>query len=70
MLNLLINVSVISPLPGKSGLGKGAIVGIVLGSIAAATTLSAIVSLLILRMRLRDHRLISKRRYCEYNPFL
>ncbi|PQQ02333.1 putative LRR receptor-like serine/threonine-protein kinase [Prunus yedoensis var. nudiflora] len=37
----------------KSGLGKGALAGIILGTIAGAVTLSAIVSLLILRKHLR-----------------
>ncbi|PON36505.1 GPCR kinase [Trema orientale] len=52
----------IYPVSQKSGISKGALIGIVLGGIAAAVTLSAIVSLLILRTRIRDHRAISKRR--------
>ncbi|KAJ6349104.1 hypothetical protein OIU77_006655 [Salix suchowensis] len=43
-------------------ISTGALVGIVLGAIAAAVTLSAVVSLLILRARLRNYPVISKRR--------
>ncbi|KAJ6696557.1 hypothetical protein OIU85_002954 [Salix viminalis] len=43
-------------------ISTGALVGIVLGAIAAAVTLSALVSLLILRARLRNYPVISKRR--------
>eukprot|EP00258_Populus_trichocarpa_P031558 XP_024447577.1 probable LRR receptor-like serine/threonine-protein kinase At1g06840 isoform X2 [Populus trichocarpa] len=43
-------------------ISTGALVGIVLGAIAGAVTLSAVVSLLILRRRLRDYTAISKRR--------
>ncbi|KAM2613972.1 hypothetical protein TB2_028642 [Malus domestica] len=46
----------------KSGLGKGALAGIILGTIAGAVTLSAIVSLLILRKHLKDRHAISRRR--------
>ncbi|PNY01744.1 LRR receptor-like kinase resistance protein [Trifolium pratense] len=46
----------------KSGISTGAIVGIVLGAIACAVTLSAIVTLLILRTKLKDYRAVSKRR--------
>ncbi|MBA0817302.1 hypothetical protein Gohar_001880 [Gossypium harknessii] len=45
-----------------SGVSTGALIGIVLGGIAGAVTLSAVVTLLILRMRLRNYRLVSKRR--------
>ncbi|KAK8262785.1 hypothetical protein V6Z12_D13G282600 [Gossypium hirsutum] len=45
-----------------SGVSTGALVGIVLGGIAVAVTLSAVVTLLILRVRLRNYRLVSKRR--------
>ena len=70
MLILFTNVSVITPSPQKSGIGTGALVGIIIGAIAVATTLSAIVSLLILRKRLKDNRAISKRRRCKFNPFI
>jgi len=46
-------------------ISTGALVGIVLGAIAGAVTLSAVVSLLILRRRLRDYTAISKRRRRE-----
>ncbi|KAI5408283.1 hypothetical protein KIW84_054202 [Lathyrus oleraceus] len=54
------NVTVTS---SKSGISTGAIVGIVLGAIACAVTLSAIVTLLILRTKLKDYRAVSKRRH-------
>lgn len=55
----------------KSGLGKGALAGIILGTIAVAVTLSAIVSILILRKHLKDrHHTISRRRRCEYLPII
>lgn len=47
----------------KSGISTGAIVGIVLGAIACAVTLSAIVTLLILRTKLKDYHAVSKRRH-------
>ncbi|KAF7816252.1 putative LRR receptor-like serine/threonine-protein kinase [Senna tora] len=47
----------------SSGISTGALVGIVLGAIACAVTLSAIVTLLILRMRMRNYRVISKRHH-------
>jgi orotate phosphoribosyltransferase len=50
----------------KSGISTGAIVGIVLGAIACAVTLSAIVTLLILRTKLKDYRAVSKRRRGEF----
>ncbi|XVF46109.1 hypothetical protein PTKIN_Ptkin03bG0000300 [Pterospermum kingtungense] len=46
----------------KSGISTGALIGIVLGGIAVAVTLSAVVTLFILRVRLRNYRLVSKRR--------
>ncbi|KAH1214511.1 putative LRR receptor-like serine/threonine-protein kinase [Glycine max] len=52
---------VISPSP-SSWISKGALVGIVLGAIACAITLSAIVSILILRIRLRDYGALSRQR--------
>jgi len=53
----------------SSGLSKGALAGIVLGTIAGAVTLSAVVTLLILRMHMRKHHSISRRRHCEYLMF-
>ncbi|KOM47134.1 hypothetical protein LR48_Vigan07g083800 [Vigna angularis] len=46
----------------SSGISTGALVGIILGAIACAVTLSAIVSILILRVRMRDYRALSRRR--------
>ncbi|RDY08683.1 putative LRR receptor-like serine/threonine-protein kinase, partial [Mucuna pruriens] len=45
----------------SSGISKGALAGIILGTIACAVTLSAIVSILILRIRLRDYPALSRR---------
>ncbi|CAN0876887.1 Probable LRR receptor-like serine/threonine-protein kinase At1g06840 [Linum grandiflorum] len=47
----------------KSGISKGAVAGIVLGAIAGAVTLSAIVTLLIVRTQMRKYRVVSKRRH-------
>ncbi|XP_059429387.1 probable LRR receptor-like serine/threonine-protein kinase At1g06840 isoform X2 [Corylus avellana] len=52
---------VVAKSPGST-LSKGALAGIILGTIAGAVTLSAIVSLLILRKHTRKHHAISKRR--------
>ncbi|KAM1204949.1 hypothetical protein ACFX2G_005919 [Malus domestica] len=49
-------------LSSKSGLGKGALAGIILGTIAGAVALSVIVYLLIFRKRLKDCQTISRRR--------
>ncbi|XP_038706514.1 probable LRR receptor-like serine/threonine-protein kinase At1g06840 isoform X2 [Tripterygium wilfordii] len=56
------DVFVISP---SSGISKGALAGIVVGAIAGAVTLSAIVSILILRVCLKDRRAVSKRRHAS-----
>ncbi|KAI9118059.1 hypothetical protein K1719_010391 [Acacia pycnantha] len=49
--------------PSKSsGISKGALAGIILGTIAGAVTLSAIVTLLILRGRMRDYHALSSNR--------
>ncbi|KAJ1377997.1 Serine-threonine/tyrosine-protein kinase, catalytic domain [Sesbania bispinosa] len=45
----------------SSGISKGALAGIVLGAIAGSVTLSAIVTILILRLRFKDYRTLSKR---------
>ncbi|XP_039013523.1 probable LRR receptor-like serine/threonine-protein kinase At1g06840 isoform X2 [Hibiscus syriacus] len=52
----------------KSGISTGALIGIVLGGIAVAVTLSAVVTLLILRVRLRNYRVVSKRRQTSKSP--
>ncbi|KAK9941014.1 hypothetical protein M0R45_017643 [Rubus argutus] len=46
----------------KSGVSKGALAGIIVGTFAGAVTLSAIVSLFIMRRHKRNHRAISRRR--------
>jgi len=50
----------------KSGISTGALVGIVVGAIACAVTLSAIVTLLILRIKMRGYHTVSKRRQGEF----
>lgn len=55
--------NVFSSTKGESGIGKGALVGAIVGGIAGATALSAIVSLLILRMRMkRNYQAAVKKR--------
>uniref|UniRef100_A0A2N9IIQ2 Protein kinase domain-containing protein n=1 Tax=Fagus sylvatica TaxID=28930 RepID=A0A2N9IIQ2_FAGSY len=48
----------------RSGLSKVSLVGIVLGTIVGAVTLSAVVTLLILRVHMRKHHVVSRR----HNP--
>jgi len=50
----------------KSGISTGALVGVVVGAIACAVTLSAIVTLLILRIKMRGYHTVSKRRHGEF----
>lgn len=66
VLILLIIIVAVTATSSKSGISTGAIVGIVLGTIAFAVTLSAIVTLLILRTKLRDYRVVSKGRHGEF----
>ncbi|KAF5470311.1 hypothetical protein F2P56_010832 [Juglans regia] len=47
----------------RSALSKGALVGIVLGTIAGAVILSVVVSLLTLRARMRNHPAVLRRRH-------
>jgi hypothetical protein len=68
MLILFYNVTGASKSPWST-LSKGALVGIILGTTAGAVTLSAILSLLILRKHMRKHHAVSKRRRCEYLMF-
>ncbi|KAK7290326.1 hypothetical protein RIF29_04655 [Crotalaria pallida] len=66
----LISITLLDPYkdviftnPSSSEISKGALAGIILGSIACAVTLSAIVTLLILRVKLKDHHhAVSKQR--------
>ena len=69
MLAVFTNVTENAGSP-SSGLSKGALAGIVLGTIAGAVTLSAVVTLLILRVHMRKYHAIAKRRHCEYLMFL
>lgn len=46
----------------SSGISTGAVVGIVLAAIAISVTLSAIVAIFILKIRLKDYRTLSKGR--------
>ncbi|XP_019167009.1 PREDICTED: probable LRR receptor-like serine/threonine-protein kinase At1g06840 isoform X2 [Ipomoea nil] len=52
----------IPPSTSSSGLSKGALAGIILGSIGGAVTLSAFVSLLIFRLHMRKFRSATRRR--------
>ena len=54
----------------SSGLSKGALVGIVLGTIAGVVALSAVVTLLILRVHIRKYHAISGKRHCKYLMFM
>ncbi|KAK4606900.1 hypothetical protein RGQ29_000937 [Quercus rubra] len=47
----------------SSGISKRALAGIVVGTVAGAVILSVIVSLLILRVHMRKHHAVSKRRH-------
>lgn len=62
---VFFQLSVIVP-SSSSSISKGAIVGIVLGAVAGAVTLSALVSLVILRLHMKKQRVISKRRQCKW----
>ena len=54
----------------SSGLSKGTLAGLVLGTIAVAVTLSAVVTLLIMRRRVGKYHSHSRRRRCEYLMFV
>uniref|UniRef100_A0A2N9HZQ1 Protein kinase domain-containing protein n=1 Tax=Fagus sylvatica TaxID=28930 RepID=A0A2N9HZQ1_FAGSY len=54
----------------SSGLSKGALAGLVLGTIVGAVTLSAVVTLLIMRMHVRKYHALSRRRHCEFLMFM
>ena len=69
MLITFTNVTGIST-SSRSGLSKVSLVGIVLGTIVGAVTLSAVVTLLILRVHKRKHPAVSTRRHCEYLMFM
>lgn len=63
---IIFNIVAGTDTSSKSGISTGALVGIILGSIACVISLSAIFILLILRVRLRRHDAISKPRHCEF----
>jgi hypothetical protein len=58
-----------SPSSGLS-LSKGALAGLVLGTIVGAVTLSAVVTLLIMRMHVRKYHALSRRRHYEFLMFM
>lgn len=62
---VLLQLAVTFP-SSSSGVSKGAIAGIVLGAVAGAVTLSALVTLLILRLHMKKQHAVSRRRQCEY----
>lgn len=62
VINIVLIVATVIVVSSGSGISKGALAGIILGAIACAVTLSAIVTILILRVRLRDYRVLSRRR--------
>ena len=63
---ILLNIAAGTDTSSKSGISTGALVGIILGSIACVISLSAIFILLILRTRLRRHDAVSKPHHCEF----
>ena len=69
MLIVFINVTEGANSP-SSGLSKGALAGLVLGTIVGAVTLSAVVTLLIMRMHVRKYHSLSRRRHCEFLMFM
>lgn len=54
----------------SSGLSKGALVGIVLGTFVGTVALSAAVILLILRAHIRKYHAILGKRRCKYLMFM
>jgi uncharacterized protein (DUF2062 family) len=69
VLIVFINVTEGADSP-SSGLSKGALAGLVLGTIVGAVTLSAVVTLLIMRMHVRKYHAVSRRRQCEFLKFM
>ncbi|KAK1570459.1 hypothetical protein Q3G72_002218 [Acer saccharum] len=51
------------PTSPKSGISKGVLIGAILGGIAVAVTLSAIIALFIVRLHMKRYQAISKRRH-------
>ncbi|CAL5439971.1 unnamed protein product [Camellia sinensis] len=58
-------VDVIPSSTSKSGISKGAPAGIVVGTVAGAVILFAVVSLLIWRLHMNKYTAVAKRRRCE-----
>lgn len=54
------------PSASPSGLSKGAVAGIVLGSAAVAVTLTAIIALIIMRKRMKGYRAVARRKRCKH----
>jgi len=54
------------PSASPSGLSNGAVAGIVLGSVAAAVTLTAIIALIIMRKRMRGYSAVARRKRCKH----
>ncbi|KAG5125101.1 hypothetical protein JHK82_031838 [Glycine max] len=64
--NLLGSYQDVIPTRSESqNIRTGVLVGIVIGAIACAVTLSAIVTILILRIKLRDYHAVSKQRHAS-----
>lgn len=63
---ILLNIVAGTDTSSKSGISTGALVGIILGSIACVISMSAIFILLVLRIRLRRHDAVSKPHHCEF----
>ncbi|KAI7982829.1 putative LRR receptor-like serine/threonine-protein kinase [Camellia lanceoleosa] len=62
LLDFPLRAPYIDVIPSKSGIGKGALAGIVVGTFAGAVILSAVVSLLMWRLHMNKYTAVSKRR--------
>lgn len=62
----MILFSVAVPDSQKSGLSKGAVAGIALGTAAGAVTISAIVFIFIMRRHMRNWPSVSRKRRRKY----
>ena len=69
MLIVLTNVTDGANSP-SSGLSKGALASLVLGTVAGAVTLSAAVILLIMRMHVGNYHSLPRRHHCEYLMYM
>lgn len=50
----------------SSGVSKGALAGIILGSVAAAVTLTAIIAIIIMRKRIKGYTAVARRKRCKH----